>query len=107
MFRYSFRAPSATERDTWVKKIEAASRYYLDTENKRKRDKAVLARQSSAMVGRLFVVIAEGSNLVAKRDGKSDPYCEVAMGVQENRTKVCICLLYSVLQWSESFYFSI
>ncbi|WAR07129.1 ITSN1-like protein [Mya arenaria] len=40
-------------------------------------------------MGRLLVVILEGIDLQAKdAHGKSDPYCEVSMGSQEHKTKV-------------------
>ena len=81
------------ERDTWMRKIETASRQYLDTEIRRKREKAASLRHTAAVVGRLLVVLVEGTNLIARRDGKSDPYCEVSMGVQEHKTKVISVLI--------------
>ncbi|XP_052830492.1 intersectin-1-like [Octopus bimaculoides] len=60
---YNLKAGNANDRDVWVKKIETASRYYLETERK-KNEKAYLSKRTGG-IGRLLVVILEGINLVA------------------------------------------
>ncbi|XP_036365508.1 intersectin-1 isoform X5 [Octopus sinensis] len=129
---YNLKAGSANDRGVWVKKIETASRYYLETERK-KNEKAYLSPRRSRTVGRLLVILQEGISLCAsshgnaKRtggigrllvvileginlvacdlNGKSDPYCEVSMGSQEHRTKVINGTLNP--KWNDSMQFVI
>ncbi|KAJ8314820.1 hypothetical protein KUTeg_006970 [Tegillarca granosa] len=76
---FNLKATNQTERDNWVKHIEAASRHYLDTERK-KREKAhsliygmkiqniheiLCIELKSISMGRLLVVICEGVNLTS------------------------------------------
>ncbi|XP_065648095.1 intersectin-2 isoform X6 [Hydra vulgaris] len=87
---YSFRAPSKMERNTWVNKIQQASQIFIETERE-KRSKITRARSvcDSNEVGRLIVTIMEGADLhPSDPTGTSDPYCEVSMGSQEQKTKV-------------------
>lgn len=57
-------------------------------------------------VGRLLVVLLEGCDLQASDvNGKSDPYCEVSMGVQEHKTKVIQATLNP--RWNASMQFTI
>eukprot|EP00058_Branchiostoma_floridae_P005138 XP_002590626.1 hypothetical protein BRAFLDRAFT_83720 [Branchiostoma floridae] len=86
---YQFRTEKASERNQWMKIMESASQQYIETERK-KREKAHQARMlRSTGVGRLLVVIQEGHRLQpCNSNGRSDPYCEVSMGVQEHKTKV-------------------
>ncbi|KAL5009816.1 hypothetical protein ScPMuIL_012121 [Solemya velum] len=101
---YNLRTANTNERDSWVKHIESASRSYLDTE-RRKREKAHSLRRSAGL-GRLLVVIMEGCDLKASdANGKSDPYCEVSMGVQEHKTKVINATLNP--KWNASMQFTI
>jgi hypothetical protein len=66
--RYNLRAPSTAEKETWVRKIDLASKQYLETERK-KREKAHHERRSKT-VGRLLVVVVEGANLCTGEDGR-------------------------------------
>ncbi|XP_056016290.1 intersectin-1-like isoform X4 [Ostrea edulis] len=101
---YNLKAPNLTERESWVRHIDAASKLFLDTE-KKKREKLFNLGQKSHMVGRLLVIIQEGINLSPTADGKSDPYCEVSMGVQEHKTKVINATLNP--RWNASMQFTI
>ncbi|XP_067141065.1 intersectin-1 isoform X2 [Centruroides vittatus] len=83
---YCLKAVSVTERNTWVRKIETASKHYIDTERKFLKRQHSFSRPS---VGKLWVNIIEGFELTYnKYRGQSDPYCEVSMGSQEHKTKV-------------------
>ncbi|XP_078619328.1 intersectin-1-like isoform X19 [Branchiostoma floridae x Branchiostoma japonicum] len=86
---YQFRTEKASERNQWMKIMESASQQYIETERK-KREKAHQARSlRSTGMGRLLVVMQEGYDLQPSDiNGRSDPYCEVSMGVQEHKTKV-------------------
>ncbi|XP_061176343.1 intersectin-1-like isoform X2 [Saccostrea echinata] len=127
---YNLKAPTLTERESWVRHIDAASKLFLDTE-KKKREKLFNLGQKSHMMGRLLVIIQEGINLAPTADvrkingvgrllvvlqegcdlqasdvnGKSDPYCEVSMGVQEHKTKVINATLNP--RWNASMQFTI
>ncbi|GAB1605711.1 hypothetical protein Ahia01_000853400 [Argonauta hians] len=103
---YNLKASTANDRDSWVKNIETASRYYLETERK-KNEKAYLSPRRSQTVGRLLVILQEGISLCASShgNGKSDPYCEVSMGSQEHRTKVINGTLNP--KWNDSMQFVI
>eukprot|EP00105_Crassostrea_gigas_P039469 XP_019923617.1 PREDICTED: intersectin-1 isoform X3 [Crassostrea gigas] len=127
---YNLKAPSLTERESWVRHIDAASKLFLDTE-KQKREKLYNLGQKSHMMGRLLVIIQEGINLAPTADvrkingvgrllvvllegcdlqasdvnGKSDPYCEVSMGIQEHKTKVIQATLNP--RWNASMQFTI
>ncbi|XP_060069660.1 intersectin-1-like [Ylistrum balloti] len=127
---FNLRATSQTERDAWCKNIESASRHYLETE-KRKREKTHQSVTKTNIVGRLLVIITEGINLAPSQDvrhtggvgrllvlileachlqpsddnGKSDPFCEVSMGVQEHKTKVINSTLNP--KWNQSMQFTI
>ncbi|XP_062619095.1 intersectin-1-like [Saccostrea cucullata] len=127
---YNLKAPNLTERESWVRHIDAASKLFLDTE-KKKREKLFNLGQKSHMMGRLLVIIQEGINLAPTADvrkingvgrllvvlqegcdlqasdvnGKSDPYCEVSMGVQEHKTKVINATLNP--RWNASMQFTI
>lgn len=101
---YNLKAPSLTERESWVRHIDAASKLFLDTE-KQKREKLYNLRKING-VGRLLVVLLEGCDLQASDvNGKSDPYCEVSMGVQEHKTKVIQATLNP--RWNASMQFTI
>ncbi|XP_069137912.1 intersectin-1-like isoform X1 [Argopecten irradians] len=101
---FNLRATNQTERDAWCKNIEAASRHYLETE-KRKREKTHQLRHTGG-VGRLLVLILEACHLQPSDDnGKSDPFCEVSMGVQEHKTKVINSTLNP--KWNQSMQFTI
>ncbi|XP_061601328.1 intersectin-2b [Cololabis saira] len=80
---YILRTDNINERTAWVQKIKTASEEFIDTE-KKKREKAYQARSVKASgIGRLLVTILEAIELkAAKPNGKSNPYCEVAMGAQ-------------------------
>ncbi|XP_033740435.1 LOW QUALITY PROTEIN: intersectin-1-like [Pecten maximus] len=101
---FNLRATNQTERDAWCKNMEAASRHYLETE-KRKREKTHQSVTKANVVGRLLVIITEGINLTPSQDGKSDPFCEVSMGVQEHKTKVINSTLNP--KWNQSMQFTI
>ncbi|XP_067673964.1 intersectin-1-like isoform X4 [Haliotis asinina] len=108
--RYDFdrilnlKAVTETEKDLWIREIEAASRQYLDTEKKKKERQHSMRK--SPGVGRLLVVIQEAASLRASdNNGKSDPYCEVSMGSQEHRTKVIQGTLNP--KWNHSMQFTI
>ncbi|XP_060608466.1 intersectin-1-like isoform X3 [Ruditapes philippinarum] len=101
---YNLKSHNQSERDTWVRHLETASRHYLDTERK-KREKAISSPKHTRGVGRLLVIIIEGSNLMCSKDGKSDPYCEVSMGAQEHKTKVINNTLSP--KWNASMQFTI
>ncbi|XP_013413935.1 intersectin-1 [Lingula anatina] len=129
---YSFKSLTQLERDSWVKKIAAASKEYLETD-RRKRERAYsLAKKMPRGVGRLLVIVQEGKNLVASdanvrkvpavgrllvvivegcnlkthgNTGKSDPYCEVSMGSQEHKTKVINSTLNP--KWNSSMQFTV
>ncbi|XP_067673962.1 intersectin-1-like isoform X2 [Haliotis asinina] len=110
--RYDFdrilnlKAVTETEKDLWIREIEAASRQYLDTEKKKKERQHSIAQLRSRPVGRLLVIILEGVGLKSTSDGgKSDPYCEVSMGSQEHRTKVIQGTLNP--KWNHSMQFTI
>ncbi|OWF43900.1 intersectin-1-like isoform X1 [Mizuhopecten yessoensis] len=101
---FNLRSTTQTERDAWCKKIEAASRHYLETE-KQKREKTHQLRHTGG-VGRLLVLILEACHLQPSDDnGKSDPFCEVSMGVQEHKTKVINSTLNP--KWNQSMQFTI
>uniref|UniRef100_A0A8W8J4E6 Intersectin-1 n=1 Tax=Magallana gigas TaxID=29159 RepID=A0A8W8J4E6_MAGGI len=101
---YNLKAPNLTERESWVRHIDAASKLFLDTE-KQKREKLYNLRKING-VGRLLVVLLEGCDLQASDvNGKSDPYCEVSMGVQEHKTKVIQATLNP--RWNASMQFTI
>ncbi|KAM9410329.1 intersectin-2b isoform 2-T2 [Pholidichthys leucotaenia] len=80
---YVLKTDNINERTAWVQKIKAASEEFIETE-KKKRDKAYQARSvKTSGIGRLLVTILEATELKAgKPNGKSNPYCEVAMGPQ-------------------------
>lgn len=86
---YSFRAETKTERNRWMELIEKASETYIETEREL-RQKAHRARSiKTGGIGKLKVTFIEGVDLIASDpNGLSDPYCEVSMGSQEQRTKV-------------------
>ncbi|XP_068698722.1 intersectin-1-like isoform X2 [Montipora foliosa] len=86
---YSFRAESKSERNRWLEFIEKASQTYIETEREL-RQKAYRARSFRTLgIGKLKVTLIEGVDLIASDpNGLSDPYCEVSMGSEENRTKV-------------------
>ncbi|XP_076444941.1 intersectin-1-like isoform X5 [Babylonia areolata] len=101
---YHLRATNESERDLWLKRIESASRQFLDTERK-KRERAHSLRRVPG-VGRLLVVLLEGCDLRAcDSTGKSDPYCEVSMGSQEHRTRVVNNTLNP--KWNASMQFTV
>ncbi|XP_064627366.1 intersectin-1-like isoform X4 [Lineus longissimus] len=104
---YSLKAPSTSERDTWVKKIDEQSKNYLSVERKKRERAHSLAKSVQAKgVGRLLVIVMEGIHLIPSDDnGKSDPYCEVSMGSQEHRTKVISATLNP--KWNSSMQFTI
>ncbi|XP_070190790.1 intersectin-1-like isoform X2 [Littorina saxatilis] len=100
---YHLRATNESERDLWVKRIESASRNFLDTD-RRKRERAHSLKCKP--VGRLLVILEEGIRLRSASDsGKSDPYCEVSMGSQEHRTRVVNNSLNP--KWNASMQFTI
>ncbi|XP_073258737.1 intersectin-1-like [Porites lutea] len=86
---YSFRTETKTERNRWMEFIEKASETYIETEREL-RQKAHRARSiKTGGIGKLKVTFIEGVDLIASDpNGLSDPYCEVSMGSQEQRTKV-------------------
>ncbi|ESO89239.1 hypothetical protein LOTGIDRAFT_106084, partial [Lottia gigantea] len=101
---FNFRALTETERDLWSKHLERAVNQHKKTVQK-KIERAHSMRRTPG-VGRLLVVILEGSNLKASdQNGKSDPYCEVSMGSQEHRTKVVPGTLNP--KWNNSMQFTI
>ncbi|KAG1699640.1 Intersectin-1 [Nymphon striatum] len=115
---YSFKPFSNSEKAVWVKKLDEAIKVYKETEKNKLENQHSLKAQKTVGVGRLLVVICEGINLApssSNRDecrfinvvgmlrlvligasklltnqvkGRSDPYCEVNMGIQEHKTKV-------------------
>ncbi|XP_076444938.1 intersectin-1-like isoform X2 [Babylonia areolata] len=100
---YHLRATNESERDLWLKRIESASRQFLDTERK-KRERAHSLKCKP--LGRLLVIIEEGIRLHSTSDmGKSDPYCEVSMGSQEHRTRVVNNTLNP--KWNASMQFTV
>ncbi|KAK3098160.1 hypothetical protein FSP39_016770 [Pinctada imbricata] len=127
---YNLKCPNQTERDAWVRHIEASAKIYNDTE-KKKREKAYNSVTKPKGVGRLLVIILEGINLAPSADvkkipgvgrllvvivegrdlqpsdanGKSDPYCEVSMGAQEHKTPVINSTLNP--KWNKSMQFTI
>ncbi|XP_078322482.1 intersectin-1-like isoform X4 [Crassostrea virginica] len=127
---YNLKAPSLTERESWIRHTDKASQLFLETE-KKKRDKLYNLEHKPHMMGRLLVIIQEGINLAPTADvrkingvgrllvvllegcdlqasdvnGKSDPYCEVSMGVQEHKTKVINATLNP--RWNASMQFTI
>ncbi|XP_067051383.1 intersectin-1-like [Acropora muricata] len=86
---YAFRAESKTERNRWLGLIEKASETYIETE-KELRQKVHRARSFRTNgIGKLKVTLIEGVDLISSDpNGLSDPYCEVSMGSEEQRTKV-------------------
>lgn len=86
---YCLKAVSVTEKNNWYRKIETASRQYIDTERRFLKRQHSLKSKKVTGVGRLLVVVMEGIDLKAcSFNGQSDPYCEVSMGSQEHKTKV-------------------
>lgn len=85
---YTFKASSSNERNVWVRKIQSAAAHYRDIENKKNIKNQQTQVQQRPALGRLLVVVVEGVDLRAKSNGRSDPYCEVNMGFQMQRTKV-------------------
>ncbi|XP_076834688.1 intersectin-2b [Brachyhypopomus gauderio] len=79
----ALRTENIHERTAWVQKIKAASEEFIETE-KKKRERAYQARSMKASgIGRLLVTVQEATELKSsKPSGKSNPYCEVTMGVQ-------------------------
>jgi len=100
---YTLKAVTTTERDVWVKKLTQAAKECQDKE-RNKKEKALSVKKVPA-VGRLLIVIVEGVDLKIADDGKSDPYCEVSMGVQEHRTNVIQSTLNP--KWNHSMQFSV
>ncbi|XP_074658567.1 intersectin-1-like isoform X3 [Tubulanus polymorphus] len=129
---YNMKAISSSDCNNWVKRIEEASKDYLNTERKRRERAHSLSAVKG--VGRLLVIVLEGQNLIASDvyvrsipavgrllvvvlegvdlvpslsdvSGKSDPYCEVSMGSQEHKTKVLIGTLNP--KWNSSMQFTI
>ncbi|KAM9355456.1 intersectin-2-like isoform 2-T4 [Pholidichthys leucotaenia] len=80
---YTLKTETLNERAAWVQKIKAASEHFIETE-KKKREKAYQARSlKTSGIGRLLVTVTEAQELKAcKPNGKSNPYCELTMGVQ-------------------------
>ncbi|XP_041831619.1 intersectin-2a isoform X2 [Melanotaenia boesemani] len=80
---YTLKTETLSERTAWVQKIKAASEHFIETE-KKKREKAYQARSLKTRgIGRLLVTVIEAQELKAcKPNGKSNPYCELTMGVQ-------------------------
>ncbi|XP_043196241.1 intersectin-1-like isoform X3 [Amphibalanus amphitrite] len=84
----SLTAGGGVARDLWLRQLRAAQESY------RALERTQLQRQHSreakfAACGRLLVVIMSANRLVAaSADGKSDPYCELTMGSQVQRTPV-------------------
>ncbi|XP_052090009.1 intersectin-1-like isoform X1 [Mytilus californianus] len=101
---YNFKTSSNNERENWVKRLDAASKNYIETERKRREKVHNLKR--SGGVGRLLVLIQEGCDLQPRdANGKSDPYCEVSMGAQEHKTKVIPATLNP--KWNQNMQFTI
>ncbi|XP_076079653.1 intersectin-1-like isoform X1 [Mytilus galloprovincialis] len=101
---YNFKTSSNNERETWFKRLDAASKNYIETE--RKRREKVHSQKRSGGVGRLLVLIQEGCDLQPRdANGKSDPYCEVSMGAQEHKTKVIPATLNP--KWNQNMQFTI
>ncbi|VDI04357.1 intersectin [Mytilus galloprovincialis] len=127
---YNFKTSSNNERETWFKRLDAASKNYIETERKR-REKVHSLEEPNQKVGRMLVIIVEGINLAPSQDvkrsggvgrllvliqegcdlqprdanGKSDPYCEVSMGAQEHKTKVIPATLNP--KWNQNMQFTI
>jgi len=85
---FSFKAPTVNDRNTWIRKIQSAAAHYRDVESKKNIRNQSSQKQQRPALGRLLVVVVEAVDLRAKANGRSDPYCEVNMGSQEQRTKV-------------------
>ncbi|XP_015921274.2 intersectin-1 isoform X1 [Parasteatoda tepidariorum] len=86
--RIHFRASNTIDRTLWIKKIESAANNFCEIEKKNLNHQKTLRSQAIQGVGRLLVVVVEGINLKACSNGQSNPYCEVSMGSQEQKTKV-------------------
>ncbi|CAG0885444.1 unnamed protein product [Cyprideis torosa] len=91
----ALRAPSQKDRDAWVSQIQKAIAAYAEAEKSwffRQRSK-IQAVDTSEPAGRILVVILEACDLAQSGEGSGDrvdPYCEVSMGSQINRTSVVI-----------------
>ncbi|XP_031554337.1 intersectin-1-like isoform X2 [Actinia tenebrosa] len=87
---YTLKTDSKLERNKWIEHLEKAAEHYIETE-RFTRLKAHRARSlRTPGIGTLVVTILEGKDLATSDpSGLSDPYCEVSMGSQEHRTKVC------------------
>ncbi|KAK3734222.1 hypothetical protein QZH41_012944, partial [Actinostola sp. cb2023] len=87
---YTFRTDTKLERNKWIENLEKSADHYVETE-RFMRQKAHRARSiRSHGIGKLVVTVLEGKDLrAADPCGTSDPYCQVSMGSQEHKTKVC------------------
>ena len=101
---YTFKTGTNTERENWLRHLEAASKNYIETERK-KREKVHSLEEPNKIVGRMLVIIVEGINLAPSQNGKSDPYCEVSMGAQEHKTKVIPATINP--KWNQNMQFTI
>ncbi|XP_048577434.1 intersectin-1 isoform X3 [Nematostella vectensis] len=87
---YTFKAESKGDRNRWIEKLEKAAEHYIETERfmRQKMHRTRSIRTSG--IGKLVVTIVEGVDLKSSDpSGMSDPYCEVSMGSQEHKTRVC------------------
>ncbi|XP_066975777.1 intersectin-1-like isoform X23 [Macrobrachium rosenbergii] len=79
-------APTANERNNWLKKIAIAQKHIQDTE------RSLLQRQQSkekdlSIVGRVLVTVMAGVTLYEKlNEGTLQSFCEVSLGSQVHRT---------------------
>ncbi|KAK2154784.1 hypothetical protein LSH36_257g02045 [Paralvinella palmiformis] len=80
---YNLKAISSPERDTWAKKVESASKFYKDTDRKRKeKAHSALNMLTSYGMGQLEVVIVEGCNLLAcNEQARDSAMCDWASGL--------------------------
>ncbi|XP_052244343.1 intersectin-1-like isoform X3 [Dreissena polymorpha] len=64
---YTLRCNTQSDRDNWVRKLKTASLDYHNTE-KKKREKAISSPKHNRGVGRLLVIVLEGTNLAGNAD---------------------------------------
>nr|XP_018916715.1 PREDICTED: intersectin-1 isoform X1 [Bemisia tabaci]XP_018916716.1 PREDICTED: intersectin-1 isoform X1 [Bemisia tabaci] len=83
----SMNASSVNERNLWLKKIMEAKKE-LAAGEKTQQEQQEIKKAKFGAVGRLLIVVQEGSKLKLSPNGKRAAFCEVSMGSQHHRTPV-------------------
>ncbi|KAK3925091.1 Intersectin-1 [Frankliniella fusca] len=84
---YILLAPSMTERNLWIKKLDHAKRQFMENEQSHFRQQQSM-RQYNPKASLLMSVVHGDELALVRPSGKCEAFCKVTMGSQEHRTGV-------------------